>query len=107
MEQGHHHGPASLVEVYDVIGIGFGPANLALAIAMEEAAPEAQWRRLFLEAKPSYAWHPGMLLEGSMLQVTVLKDLVTVENPRSRFTFSRGSSIGRTSSFQRADDELP
>lgn len=87
MEQGQHHGPASLVEVYDVIGIGFGPANLALAIAMEEAAPEARWRRLFLEAKPSYAWHPGMLLDGSMLQVTVLKDLVTVENPRSRFTF--------------------
>lgn len=87
MEQGHHDGPGSDAGVYDVIGIGFGPANLALAIAMEEAAPEAQLRRLFLEAKPSYVWHPGMLLEGSMLQVTVLKDLVTVENPRSRFTF--------------------
>jgi L-ornithine N5-oxygenase len=87
MEHGHHHGPVSGAEVYDVVGIGFGPANLALAIAMEEAAPEAGLRRLFLEAKPSYVWHPGMLLEGSMLQVTVLKDLVTVENPRSGFTF--------------------
>jgi L-ornithine N5-oxygenase len=53
---------------------------------MEEGAP-AGIRRLFLETKPSYVWHPGMLLEGSILQVTVLKDLVTVENPRSRFTF--------------------
>ncbi len=73
--------------VYDVIGIGFGPANMALAIAMEEAPAEKQVRRLFLESKPSAAWHPGMLIEGSLLQITALKDLITVENPRSRFTF--------------------
>ncbi len=88
MEQGHHDRPAGGDgEVYDVVGIGFGPANLALAVAMEEAAHEEQVKRLFLEAKPRYQWHPGMLLEGSLLQVTVLKDLITVEDPCSRFTF--------------------
>lgn len=88
MEQGHSFGPAGNDgEVYDVVGIGFGPANLALAVAMEEAAAERQVKRLFLEAKPGCQWHPGMLLEGSLLQVTVLKDLITVEDPCSRFTF--------------------
>lgn len=33
-------------ELYDVIGIGFGPANIALAIAMEEA--QFNGRCLFL-----------------------------------------------------------
>lgn len=87
MEVGHPQEDVSVSGVYDVIGIGFGPANLALAVTMEEASPENQVSRLFLEAKPSYVWHPGMLLDGSMLQVTVLKDLITVENPCSRFTF--------------------
>jgi L-ornithine N5-oxygenase len=71
--------------VYDFLGIGFGPANLALAVAVEEAGEALD--HVFLEARPSYVWHPGMLLEDSLLQVTVLKDLITPENPCSRFTF--------------------
>lgn len=74
-------------EIYDMIGIGFGPANLALAVACEESASEPPLRRLFLEAKSSFVWHPGMLIEDSLLQITVLKDLILVENPCSRFTF--------------------
>lgn len=75
--------------VHDVLGIGFGPANLALAIALEEEAEEGSrdLRRLFLESKLEPVWHPGMLIEDSLIQITVLKDLVTVRNPRSRFTF--------------------
>lgn len=73
--------------IMDVIGVGFGPANLSLAVLLEEADEASQMSRLFLEARPSHAWHPGMLIEDSLLQVTVLKDLVTIENPRSRFTF--------------------
>ena len=49
--------------VHDIIGIGFGPANIALAIALEELAPQLSVR--FLERRPSAAWQPGMLLEGS------------------------------------------
>ncbi len=72
---------------FDVVGVGFGPANLALAIALEEAPEATEMSRLFLEAKPGPAWHPGMLLEDSLIQITVLKDLATVRNPQSRFTF--------------------
>lgn len=76
----------SLAEpIYDLIGVGFGPANLALAIAMEEEGNGAS--RLFLEARESPAWHPGMLLEESQIQISVLKDLATLRNPQSRYTF--------------------
>jgi L-ornithine N5-monooxygenase len=71
--------------IYDLIGVGFGPANLALAIALEEDG-EGQ-SSLFLEAKDSSVWHPGMLLEESQIQISVLKDLATLRNPRSQYTF--------------------
>ena len=34
MEQSHEPGPSPGNDIYDVMGIGFGPANLALAVAM-------------------------------------------------------------------------
>ena len=77
-------------DIYDVIGIGFGPANLALGVALEETADGAdgrELRRLFLECKPKAVWHPGMLIEDSLIQISVLKDLATIRNPQSRFTF--------------------
>lgn len=77
-------------EIYDLIGVGFGPANLALGVCLEEEAEAPGGRdlkRLFLEAKPHAVWHPGMLLEDSTIQNSVLKDLAMVRNPRSRFTF--------------------
>ena len=75
--------------VYDYIGIGFGPSNLALAIATQEhalrngLAPQV----CFLEKKPAFNWHEGMLIDGSTMQISFLKDLVTLRNPASRFTF--------------------
>ncbi len=77
----------AIAPIVDVLGIGFGPANLSLGVMLEEAAPDRQLSRLFLEAKPEHVWHPDMLIEDSLLQVTVIKDLITVENPQSRFTF--------------------
>jgi len=73
--------------VYDVVGVGFGPANLALAVALEEEPGASGFSRLFLESKPGPVWHPGMLLEDSLIQISVLKDLATIRNPQSRFTF--------------------
>ena len=70
---------------YDMIGIGFGPSNLALAIALQECA--APLNALFLEAKPEFSWHPGMLLDNSDMQVSFIKDLVTLRNPASPFSF--------------------
>ncbi|MFF0477964.1 lysine N(6)-hydroxylase/L-ornithine N(5)-oxygenase family protein [Streptomyces sp. NPDC004284] len=77
--------------VYDVVGVGFGPANLSLAIAIEEynerAAPDERLTAVFLEKQPNFGWHRGMLLPDATMQVSFLKDLATMRNPRSRFGF--------------------
>ena len=76
---------------FDVIGIGFGPSNIAFAAALadeNEAHPDkAQLTALFLESSPTTAWHPGMLLPDAVMQIAFPKDLATLRNPRSRFTF--------------------
>ncbi|MGD7411917.1 ornithine monooxygenase, partial [Salmonella sp. gx-f9] len=64
---------------YDVVGIGFGPANLALAIALEEAGFAGSC--LFLERRPSPQWQPEMLLPRSDIQNHPCRDLVTPRNP--------------------------
>ncbi|MCT4354575.1 lysine N(6)-hydroxylase/L-ornithine N(5)-oxygenase family protein [Streptomyces sp. Je 1-79] len=77
--------------VYDVVGVGFGPANLALAIAIEEynerAAPDEKLTAVFLEKQPAFGWHRGMLIPDATMQVSFLKDLATMRNPVSRFGF--------------------
>ncbi len=78
---------SSFEKVYDVIGVGFGPSNLSLAVVMEEASESEQVDRLFLEAKPHFVWHPNMLIRDSLLQVVAMKDLITPVNPRSQYTF--------------------
>ncbi|MFE1538489.1 lysine N(6)-hydroxylase/L-ornithine N(5)-oxygenase family protein, partial [Corynebacterium bovis] len=72
--------------VRDVVGVGFGPGNLGLAVALEEENPGLD--ALFLESRDHFAWHPGMLLPGANMQISFLKDLATVRNPRSRYTFT-------------------
>ena len=78
-------------EVLDVLGIGFGPSNLALAIALEEQAARSPGRRpvraAFIERQERFGWHCGMLISGANMQVAFLKDLVTMRNPTSDFSF--------------------
>lgn len=73
----------------DLVGIGVGPANLALLTAMLDARDEGQRlpSGIFLERSPAFTWHPGMMLPKSRVQVPFLKDLATQRNPRSRYTF--------------------
>ncbi|MCG8922701.1 lysine N(6)-hydroxylase/L-ornithine N(5)-oxygenase family protein [Lentzea sp. CC55] len=71
--------------VLDLAGIGFGPSNLALAIAVEEHGLPVRAR--FFERQPRFGWHRGMLLEDATMQVSFLKDLVTLRNPTSGFSF--------------------
>lgn len=70
---------------YDAVGIGFGPSNLALAIALEERGDTGRMR--FFERQERFGWHRDMLLPGATLQVNHLKDLVTLRDPRSSFSF--------------------
>ena len=76
---------------HDMLGIGFGPANLALAIALQEQSippgSQAPSRFAFLERKNEFGWHRDMLLDDATMQVSFLKDLATLRNPQSRFTF--------------------
>ncbi|MFF3565268.1 lysine N(6)-hydroxylase/L-ornithine N(5)-oxygenase family protein [Streptomyces sp. NPDC002574] len=77
--------------IHDVLGIGFGPSNLALAIAIEEHnAQRPASERIeagFLERQPRFGWHRGMLIDDATMQVSFLKDLVTMRNPTSDFSF--------------------
>lgn len=72
---------------YDILGVGFGPSNLALAIAASEPEADAGLRVGFLERQPRFGWHRGMLLDDATMQVSFLKDLVTQRNPTSDFSF--------------------
>jgi L-ornithine N5-monooxygenase len=71
----------------ELLAIGAGPSNLGLAIALEELAPDLARDALIIERSPSIEWQPGLLLPEAKSQVSFLKDLVTLRNPRSRFTF--------------------
>ena len=75
--------------LYDFIGAGFGPSNMSLAVAMEEVAQLKQ-RNLthcFIEKQNQFQWHGGMLLDNTRMQISFLKDLATIRNPASRYTF--------------------
>lgn len=90
-------------DILDVVGIGFGPSNLALAAALSEDGTAALGRSagmLFFERSERFSWHRGMLLDGATMQVSFLKDLVTLRDPRSRFSFlSYLHEAGRLSDF--------
>lgn len=75
----------------DLLGIGFGPSNLSLAIAIEEYNREHSRDQglatRFLDAKQSFSWHNGMLLPETTMQISFLKDLVSLRTPTSPYTF--------------------
>lgn len=76
------------MHIHDLIGIGFGPSNIALAIALEEKKQADQHiEAFFIEKQPSFAWHRNMMLNNTHMQISFLKDLATLRNPISRFTF--------------------
>ncbi|MEW2126225.1 lysine N(6)-hydroxylase/L-ornithine N(5)-oxygenase family protein [Streptomyces sp. NPDC007259] len=83
--------PGDAPPVHDLIGIGFGPSNVAMAIAISEhnarsGTQEAVTARFF-EQQPRFGWHRGMLIDDATMQVSFLKDLVTLRNPSSEFSF--------------------
>ncbi|BFZ64107.1 hypothetical protein YB2330_005246 [Saitoella coloradoensis] len=110
--------------VHDILCAGFGPAGLAIAVALHdhpatshifssytkqpfpghrgsladsgyatstppspssETAPPSSV--LFLEKQPQFRWHPGMLIPGSRMQISFLKDMCTLRDPTSSFSF--------------------
>lgn len=91
-----HEFKEASVEMLDVIGIGIGPFNLSLA-ALIEPTP---LRALFLEKRDALVWHPGLALPNSRLQVSPLKDCVTLVDPTSPYSFLNYLALhGRLYSF--------
>lgn len=86
-------------ELHDLVCVGFGPASLAIAVALHDSLdgidsaldiPSLQSRQprvTFLEKQHKFAWHAGMLLPGAKMQISFMKDMATLRNPRSEFTF--------------------
>ncbi|KAF2019674.1 hypothetical protein BU24DRAFT_431388 [Aaosphaeria arxii CBS 175.79] len=86
-------------ELHDLVCVGFGPASLVIAVALHDALegndptldiPILQNRKpkvAFLERQSKFAWHAGMLLPGAKMQISFMKDMATMRNPRSEFTF--------------------
>ncbi|MFE5482223.1 lysine N(6)-hydroxylase/L-ornithine N(5)-oxygenase family protein [Streptomyces sp. NPDC056527] len=84
-----HPGDAPLV--HDLIGIGFGPSNVAMAIALSEHNARVGRQEAvtahFFERQAGFGWHRGMLIDDATMQVSFLKDLVTLRNPASEYSF--------------------
>ncbi|KAG9246706.1 L-lysine 6-monooxygenase (NADPH-requiring)-domain-containing protein [Calycina marina] len=78
---------AKMGEIQDLICIGFGPASLAIAIALQETSFKTRPKVSFLERQLKFGWHAGMQLPGAKMQISFLKDLATPRNPQSKFTF--------------------
>ncbi|QXH49536.1 lysine N(6)-hydroxylase/L-ornithine N(5)-oxygenase family protein [Pseudomonas fakonensis] len=81
--------PHSAQQIHDLIGVGFGPSNLALAIALEELAETHGHAldALFIDKQSDYRWHGNTLATQSELQISFLKDLVSLRNPTSPYSF--------------------
>ncbi|MFG2043636.1 SidA/IucD/PvdA family monooxygenase [Dactylosporangium sp. NPDC048998] len=92
----------------ELLAVGAGPANLALSVALEEIAPGLARESLVIERDQEVSWQPGMLLPEALSQVSFLKDLVTLRNPRSRFSFLNYlHAVGRLAQFVNMGSFVP
>lgn len=73
-----------LAQHYACVGIGVGPANLSLA-ALMRGHPEIT--NLFVDKKPSFGWHDGQQIPNATIQVSMFKDLVSLSDPTSEYSF--------------------
>lgn len=69
---------------FNCVGIGVGPANLSLA-SLLYGHPGVSNR--FIERRHNFGWHDGQQIPGATLQVSTLKDLVTLSDPANAFSF--------------------
>ncbi|MEM0998145.1 MAG: SidA/IucD/PvdA family monooxygenase [Bacteroidota bacterium] len=72
-------------KIYDLAGIGIGPSNLSVAALLQPL--EGEYSSIFFDQKPEFRWHPGMLFPEATLQVSFLKDLVSLVDPTNPYSF--------------------
>jgi lysine N6-hydroxylase len=73
------------MKIYDLIGIGIGPSNLSTAALIHPHREEVS--SIFFERNLEFRWYPGMLFPSAKMQVSFLKDLVTMVDPTNEFSF--------------------
>ena len=84
--------PGSPVDVVDILGRrvrAVEPRTGPRGPGAQRRPPHSD-RRLaapFVEQQAAFGWHRGMLLEGATMQVSFLKDLVTMRDPTSPRSF--------------------
>ncbi|WP_226581792.1 lysine N(6)-hydroxylase/L-ornithine N(5)-oxygenase family protein [Halobacillus litoralis] len=71
-------------KIHDLIGVGVGPFNLSLAALLDQID---EVEALFFEQQQTFDWHPGMLIEGTKMQVPFIADLVTMADPTNPYSF--------------------
>ncbi|KAI1501349.1 L-lysine 6-monooxygenase (NADPH-requiring)-domain-containing protein [Biscogniauxia marginata] len=83
-------------DLHDLICVGFGPASLAIAVNIHDSTAAGRLpapgsasapKVLFLEKQQRFSWHSGMLLPGSKMQISFIKDMASLRDPTSKFTF--------------------
>ncbi|MEI9997647.1 MAG: SidA/IucD/PvdA family monooxygenase [Rhizomicrobium sp.] len=67
-----------------IVAVGAGPSNLSLAAL---AHPLADVDVILLERKKELRWHADQLVGNARMQTNALKDLVTLMDPESAFSF--------------------
>ncbi|MFJ1601136.1 lysine N(6)-hydroxylase/L-ornithine N(5)-oxygenase family protein [Streptomyces sp. NPDC088261] len=77
--------PNDLDDPHDLVGIGIGPFNLSLAALADGV--HGGLAATFYDQSQSFRWHPGLLIDGTTLQVPFLADLVTLADPASPWSF--------------------
>lgn len=73
------------MKIQDLIGVGIGPSNLSTAALLQPYKKDINY--LFFDDKREFKWHPGMMFPGATIQVSILKDLVSMIDPTSAFSF--------------------
>ncbi|MER6232598.1 SidA/IucD/PvdA family monooxygenase [Streptomyces sp. NPDC000971] len=71
--------------IHPVLGVGFGPANLSLAVALEER--DRAGTAHFIERSTDFQWQREQLLSGADIQNNPFRDLAMPRNPASPHTF--------------------
>jgi L-ornithine N5-monooxygenase len=102
--------------IHDLVCVGFGPASLAIAVALHDLQDPGLDEHLtnmspkvrFLERQAGFYWHAGMLLPGAKMQISFIKDLATLRDPCSHFTFLNYLKLhDRLVQFSNLDTFLP
>ncbi len=76
--------PTTRDVTFGAVGVGVGPFNLSLAALL---APFTGFRVRFFDKTADFQWHPGLLFPEATIQVSYLKDLVTLVDPTSSYSF--------------------